>query len=169
MAVPAPTRVVDRAVSNRRLVPTLAHLAGARLGDGDDVLGELVGVTDEAWRPVFYSTYKGWWNGRRGRQPIYGVRTERWVLHFAPQGGDWGVAREDAPEGGQVRLFDTERDPGEQVDVSEQYPEVVERLELTILEKLEELALSRSNAELGPGQRTLDMLRAIGYLSDESD
>ena len=159
--------VVDRAVSSRRLAPTLTHLAGTRLGDPDDVLGELVGVTDEAWRPVFYSTYLGWWNGRRGRQPIYGVRTDRWVLHFAPEGGDWGVPRDEAPEGGRVRLFDIESDPEEQVDVSEQHPEVVERLKLTILEKLEELALSKSSVELGPGQRTLDMLRAIGYLSDE--
>jgi hypothetical protein len=119
---------------------------------------------------LYYSTTHGWWNARPGRQPIHGVRVGRWVLHHAPQGGDWKQSAARAAPGGQVRLYDVEQDPLEQVDLAESHPEIVADLQARLARHLARQAELRTAESFGAGSATLRMLGAIGYLGeDESE
>ena len=156
---------VERGVtSNRHLASTLAAFGGATLEQVIDPV-DLAAPLAEDSAPVMFGTHHGWWNGRQ-RQPIYGTRSGPWVLHFAPQGGDWAVPEEESPKEGQVRLFNLDEDPGEHHDVAAEHPQVVERLRSSILARLEEQASRRSTVHLRAGAATLEMLRGIGYLDD---
>jgi arylsulfatase A-like enzyme len=156
---------VETAVtSNRHLASTLAAFGGAHLEQVIDPINlTSPEVADSG--PVMFGTHHGWWNGRQ-RQPIYGTREGPWVLHFAPHGGDWKVPEEEAPLGGQVRLYNLDEDPDEHQDVASAHPEVVERLRASLLARLEEQASRRGTVQLKAGAATLEMLRGIGYLDD---
>jgi len=147
-------------VANRQLAPTLARLGGAELQGLPDPV-DLLRIDELPTVPLFLSTHNGWTG--KTRQRLYGVRTDRWLLHFAPEGNYWtGVV-----PGGWVRLYDLQADPGELVDVSEQHPEVAEQLRAQILEHIQQNTALRANPGLEAGEDTLDMLRAMGYLTDE--
>jgi arylsulfatase A-like enzyme len=158
---------IDTPVSNRHLAPTLARIGGGELVAAGDAL-DLSAPQSVPERAVYFATTHGSWNGRRGRQPIYGVREGRWALHYAPEGSDFGVPRAQAPEGGQVKLYDLEADPGEHVDVAAQHPEVSERLKTSVLDSLaRQVAGQTGSVELGGGAATMEMLNGIGYLDDK--
>jgi arylsulfatase A-like enzyme len=158
---------VDTPVSNRHLAPTLARIGGGELAAAGDAL-DLTAPSEVPQRAVYFATTHGSWNGRKGRQPIYGVREGRWALHYAPQGSDFGVPAAQAPEGGQVKLYDLEADPGEQRDVSAQHPEVAARLRESVLDSLaRQVAGQKGSVELGGGAATMEMLNGIGYLDDK--
>lgn len=84
---------------------------------------------------------------------LYCVRTPRWKLlqRAANQ---------------RVKLFDLRRDPGEQSNLGERYPDVAKRL----VSELEEWRSRRPRLELGPRQglelsdEMADELRALGYV-----
>ena len=151
--------VVDTPVSNRHLAPTLTRLARARMPRVVDAL-DLLGGEALPRLPVFFSTEHGWTGDHR--QPIYGVRRARWLLHFAPQGLEWN----GKVPGGWVRLFDLAGDPGELVDVAEQHPGLAGELRGLILESLESQIALRPDVRLEAGEHTLEMLREIGYLDE---
>lgn len=155
--------VSETPVANRHLASTLAAIGGAALESVPDPLN--LAVPDEIEeRAIFTATTHGSWNWRRGRQPIYGVREGRWALHYAPRGSDYKVPEKKAEPGGQYRLYDLEVDPWEKTDVSDEHPEVAERLRLMLLDNLaEQLTLRQGAVDLGAGAATLDMLDDIGY------
>jgi arylsulfatase A-like enzyme len=159
-----------RIVSNRQLAPTLARFGGAKLDLVDDPI-DLADVTDATDTTVYFSTMHGWWNGRRERQPIYGMRDGRWVLHYAPFGGDWKLPRKLATPGGQIRLYDTKTDPDEDTDVASQHPDVASEMKTRLLAKLQAELDHRTGAALGAGSATRHMLDGIGYTgpTDEED
>ncbi len=158
--------VSETPVSNRHIAATLARIGGAELAGPSDAI-DLTSPELLPERAVFYATTHGRWNGRRGRQPIYGVRDGQWVLHFAPKGSDFGVAARKAPVEGQCKLYNVEQDPAEQLDVSAQHPQVTERLRTLILDSLsQQLARQQGSVKLGGGAATMKMLDGIGYLDD---
>ena len=153
----------DTPVSNRHLATTLANVGGTELSKVRDAL-DLSSPESLPELPVYYGTMHGSWNLRPGRQRIYGVRDGRWVLHFAPEGSDYGVPRAEAPVGGQVRLYDIVADPGEQTDVAADHPEVAERLRQMIMDSLaDQVAQQGTEGRIGAGPATMRMLEAIGY------
>ncbi|MFT7487212.1 MAG: arylsulfatase A-like enzyme [Candidatus Paceibacteria bacterium] len=155
--------VCETPLSNRHIASTLATIGGAELSRvADSVL--LTDVQTIPARPVFFSTTHGTWNQRQGRQPIYGVREGKWVLHFAPQGGDYGVSRTQSPAEGMFRLYDTSVDLEEHNDVSKEFPEIAERLKGVAMDKLaEQLKAMEGRLEIGGGAETMRMLDGIGY------
>jgi len=155
--------VCDTVVSNRHLAATLARVGGGELTDVRDAI-DLTTPEAVPARPVHYSTLHGSWNLRPDLQPIYGIRDGDWVLHFAPEGSDFGVPREQAPPGGQVRLYDVSVDPDEHEDVAAEHPEVAARLKGQILDSLaEQLRHLGASARIGADPETMRMLQAIGY------
>jgi len=152
-------------VSNRQLAPTLAQLGGAALdGVADPLdLADPAALADVRG-PVYFSTHKGWWNGHH-RQPVFGVRRDADVLHFAPQGSDWGVDEPD--EGGQWRLFDVARDRAERADLAAERPDAGDELRELLLEALERQSSRRAGSGVEADAATLDLLREIGYLGDD--
>jgi len=154
-------------VSNRHLAPTLASFGGAELKGVPDPLS-LVDLRDQE-APLTFSTHHGWWNGRQ-RQPLYGIRDGRFVLHFAPEGSDWGIHADAAPPEGQWRLYDVEADPGETRDIASEHPEEAERLRHEILARLERALATRPDSRFGAGAETLQLLEQFGYAGgDESE
>lgn len=153
--------VSDTPIANRHIAPTLSQFGGARMEAVYDAVN--LAQPTAAGQPVFYSTQHGWWNGVQ-RQPIYGVRDGKWVLHLAPQGDDWGIAKKKRRPGGQHRLYDVSVDPNEQNDIAAKFPVKAEELKLKILERLERHVSMQPNVQLDAGAATLQMLYGIGYL-----
>lgn len=155
--------VCDTPVSNRHLAQTLAGVGGAEMANIPDPL-DLTRPGDIKAHPVFFATTHGTWNNRRGRQPLYGVRDGKWVLHYAPLGSDYGVPASQAPKGGQHRLYDAEVDPLEMNDVSEEHPEVANRLREMVLDNIaDQLKQKGGRVDIGAGSATMDLLDGIGY------
>jgi uncharacterized sulfatase len=145
-------QVCERVVASADIFPTVCKLAGAELPEDRAIDGEnifpLMQDADTAGpdRPVY---------SMRGRR-LTTVRHGKWKLHVRSSGGvpnrgdDWvdprrpdgltiiapseqarpseypGVRGGDGP--GRMLLFNLEKDPAEQNDVSDQHPQVVERL-----------------------------------------
>lgn len=153
----------DTPVSNRHIAATLAAIGGAEMTRVHDAL-ILTDPDSIPQAPVFFSTIHGSWNNRRGRQPIYGVRDGDLVLHYAPEGADYGVAVGDRPVGGQYRLYDLSSDPQEHVDIADQFPADAERLKMLILDNLAaQLKTREGRLDVGSGADTMRMLDGIGY------
>ena len=126
-----------------------------------DGLGSLLDETDAA-TPVLYSTQQGWWNGTY-QQPLFGVRRDGWVLHWAPEGADWGAP--PSKDNGQVRLY-REQDDRETGELSAREPEVTRELLEWLQARLANLSMRNPAADMGAGPATLELLRDIGYLGD---
>ncbi len=146
-------------VSNRHLAPTLARLGGTRLAAVEDAI-DLARPEERELAPIVLGTHFGWWN-QWHRTPIHGLRAGRWVLHWAPEAGDWGA--EEPTPGGQWRLYDVERDPDELVDLAALEPERAEEMLAELRRRLEELTARRSSPAIG-GAGTRELLEGIGYL-----
>ncbi len=162
--IPAGVRV-STPVSNRHLAPTLARLVGGELGDPTDAL-DLAALGGEAVIPdreVYFSTRKGWWNGRHP-QPIFGVRRGPWILHLAPQGAPWG-----APPGadGDTRLFHLGTDPLESRDLDVERAALAADLRAALEGRRAERRARRHAPHVPAGEATLEVLRALGYIGDE--
>lgn len=158
---------VDTPISNRAVYSTLARLNGFDAGPED-----LRKPEEAKSRPVYFSTIMGYWNGEKHLRE-YGVRSEGWVLHFAPDGGPYGATLQERLEteslDGKLRLFDLVNDPSELNDLAAQEPERARDMLRLIQARL---ALSKQNAvanTLASGEGTRDMLRAIGYLDSEAE
>jgi arylsulfatase A-like enzyme/Flp pilus assembly protein TadD len=137
---------VSSSVETVDILPTL--LRELDLPIPQDVQGEsllpLVRDEDRA-RPTFsyfetyFPLYRYGWSG------LAGVRSERYKLIRAPQ-----------PE-----LFDLEKDPGEQTNVYEQYPEVAAELEKELAHFDDENAVQEPRLV---DDESLSKLAALGYL-----
>ncbi|MBN1509618.1 MAG: sulfatase [Sedimentisphaerales bacterium] len=125
-------RLCREPVSTMDLLPTIAHLTGARLPDhridGKDIW-PLIAGEDGARSPheaFFY--YRGW--------ALEAVRSGRWKLHLphayrtlaGRPGGTGGIPAKYEQANIGVALFDLENDVGEQRNVASEHPDVVERL-----------------------------------------
>ncbi len=124
--------VCHEPASTMDILPTIAHLAGAKLParkiDGKDIWPLLSG-RDGAESPheaFFY--YRGW--------ALEAVRSGRWKLHFphgyrtlaGRKGGTGGIPAKYEQGKIDLALFDLENDIGERRNAADQHPDVVERL-----------------------------------------
>lgn len=116
------------------ILPTVAHLIGARLPDhpidGKNIWPLVAGVEGADSPHEAYYFYHG--NGLKG------VRAGKWKLVFPHQyrtlaerpGGTGGIPTKYTQTRTDLALFDLEQDPGEQTNLAQKHPEVVERLSL---------------------------------------
>ncbi len=117
-------QTIDELVTAMDLLPTFARLAGAgvpsdRVIDGEDMLPVLTEKAASPHDAFFY--YKG--------DALKAVRSGKWKLHFGKAEGRAKTGRRGKGSSSPIlALYDLEADPGEQVNVLSQYPEVVERL-----------------------------------------
>jgi arylsulfatase A-like enzyme len=157
----------DAIVSNRHLAPTLARAGGASLAQAEDPL-DLIRPFPPTSEPVFFSTLHGWWNGRRERLQIDGIRDGPWVLHYAPAGRPWGAAWTSDPGQGEVRLYDLSTDPKQLRDRSKDQPEVARELRARVIEHVRSASERKPARVLGAGSATMDMLRNVGYVGGDA-
>ena len=116
------------------LLPTFAHLIGAKLPDhpidGKNIWPLLAG---QAGAQSPHEAYYFYW----GRH-LHAVRMGKWKLHFPHEyptlaGRRGGTGGKPVPyETGRIKLalFDVEKDPGETKDVADQHPEVVAKMKV---------------------------------------
>jgi arylsulfatase A-like enzyme len=150
-------------ISCTRIAPTLARLAGSEIRDLTGAL-ELFRAPAASEETILFSTEQGWWNGAQ-EQSIFGLRRGAQVLHYAPEGRDWGATQPAA--GGQVRLYDLRNDPDEREDLSAREPERALELKDALLQRIRELEARRPRAVQGSDPATLELLRGIGYVGEE--
>ncbi len=114
------------------LLPTIAHLVGAKLPnhkiDGKNIWPLIAGEPGAISPQEAYYFYYG--------SQLQAVRMGRWKLHFphgyrtlkGRPGGTGGtpVPYEQAKIG--LALFDMEKDPGETTDVAAEHPDIVEKI-----------------------------------------
>jgi len=117
--VPAGT-VSDHLSSFWDLLPTLSELTGEPIQgstDGISMLPELTGRPEQQQKHkyLYWELYEG--------KPNCGVRFGKWkgVVH-------------DRREGLNIELYDVSNDEGEQTNVADQYPEVVDQIRQMMLE-----------------------------------
>ncbi len=136
------------------LLPTVAGLAGTALPghpiDGKDIWPLLSGQPDARSPQEAYHFYWG--------RELQAVRAGPWKLHFphgyryvAEDGGD-GIPGRYAQRQTPLALFDLHNDIGQQINLSEAYPHVVEQLEALADRARQELGDTRTGAE-GTGLR----------------
>ena len=115
-------RTNDAIFSTLDILPTLAHLGGGKVPegrtlDGTDQTDLLLGKSETGAREDFYYFSKG---------SLHGVRVGKWKLLLAERPETYGYVDDKGP--GVDELFDLSTDMGEQRNLAEQYPEIVERL-----------------------------------------
>ena len=124
--VNAPAMTID-------VLPTLAQVIGADLPeqtiDGVSIWGLMSGETTSSPQEAYYFYYR--------RNELHAVRSGQWKLHFPhtyrsmigrEPGRDGIPGRYDNSREIGLELYDLEADISESRDVSERFPEVVERL-----------------------------------------
>jgi len=154
-------------VSNLHVAPTLAALVGLQLAGPEHPidLTSLAGdASDATGGEVLFSTMQGWWNGRF-RQPLYGMRAGDLVLHFAPQGSDWG--EQEPAEGGRWALYDLADDAREKHDLSAERAQRAAAMKDELMQRIDELEERRLTPRIEAGSATLQMLRDLGYIGRE--
>jgi arylsulfatase len=119
---------VDRLAAHIDFLPTVAELAGARLGDEVRAqvegrsLGPLLRDPRADWPDRLLFTHIGRWP--KGARP-----SEYKYAHCAVRGPGWHLVC-DTPDGSKRwQLFDVKADPGEKADVADKHPEVVKELD----------------------------------------
>ena len=137
--------------------PTLAHVIGADLPDqtidGKSIWGLMSGETTTSPQEAYYFYYR--------RNELHAIRSGKWKLHF-PHTYRSMIDREPGKDGipgtydysreiGRA-LYDLEADISESRDVSERFPEVVERLSRLADQKRSELGDALTGVE-GTGLR----------------
>jgi arylsulfatase A len=147
--------VCDELASTIDVLPTIAHLSGSPLPpkkiDGLNIWPLLSGQPDAASPHVSFFFYSG--------LNLSGVRSGKWKLMFAQAygrpdppgtGGKPGKrGRGDIP----LSLFDLENDVAESVNVADQHPEIVSRLQALAEEMRAELGDGRDRT--GTGRRPI--------------
>jgi arylsulfatase A len=125
-------RVCDEPISTIDILPTIANLAGAKLPDrkidGKDIWPLIQGQpgAENPHEAFFY--YQGW--------ALQAVRSGPWKLHFphayrtlgGRPGGTGGIPVKYEQAQIDLALFNLESDIGEEHNVADQHPDVVERL-----------------------------------------
>lgn len=143
-------RVCRELVTAMDVVPTLARLAGTtepkdRTIDGKDISPLLFGEAGAR------SPHETFWYYRL--DSLEAVRKGRWKLHFA-KGKAFGEAEQVLKE-----LYDLEEDIGEQNNVYDAYPDVVEELKAVAEAARRELGDSSTGAQ-GCGRRPVGLVES---------
>jgi arylsulfatase A-like enzyme len=116
------------------MMATCADIIGAELPPdaGEDSVSMLPNLLGKATGPVREATVHHSINGS------FAIRQGKWKLVDAPHSGGWSDPRpknkEDWKDLPVTQLYDVESDPAETTNISDQYPEVVQRLH-TLLTK----------------------------------
>ncbi len=143
------------------LLPTIAHLIGAKLADhkidGKNIWPLIKGQPDAASPHEAYFFYWG--------QALEAVRMGRWKLHFPHEyrtlgdrkGGTGGTPVPYKPARIDLALFDLENDAGETQDVKDQHPEVVEAIKKLADQMRQDLGDS-AQGMTGTGRRSAGRL-----------
>jgi len=150
-----PTGVCADPVETRDLVPTLCELASVPLPPHLDGGRSLLG--DTRGRSLFGQTWHGYEPGVEGWSEKLSVVRGRWKLIHSPRSG-------------RSELYDLADDPGEEHDVSEAQPDVVEALLAELLAWREQTAARGETLRGGEtvrrpaGDDALEMLEELGYV-----
>lgn len=146
----SPGTVNNNLVAGMDILPTIATIAGVPLPqkkiDGVNILPLLKGEKVEPPRKSFYYYYRN--------NNLEAVQDGHWKLVFPHKGrtyvgfepgkdGKPGGANENSEVA--AGLFDLRRDPGEQYNVIEFYPEIVHKLEIIASEAREDLGDDLTN------------------------
>jgi len=135
--------VCDEPASTMDILPTIAHLAGAKLPerkiDGKDIWPLMSGRSNAESPHEAFFYYRGW--------ALEAVRSGKWKLHFphgyrtlaGRKGGTGGIPVKYEQGKIDLALFDLENDIGEQRNLADQHPEVVEKLQRLAAEMRREL------------------------------
>ncbi len=137
-------------------VSLAAEIRGASDASGDDVSGSDASASgdtsppddEDLARAAYAEAVSPWY--AYGWATLYQLRTTRWKYIEAPT----------------PLLFDLVRDPGEQVDVSSEEPEVVARMKNELDRRIARAAEGDSSRELSAGD--IARLNALGYMPDAS-
>jgi arylsulfatase len=139
------------------VLPTLAHVIGADLPDrtidGKSIWGLMAGEATASPQEAYYFYYR--------RNELHAIRSGKWKLHF-PHTYRSMIGREPGKDGipGKydnsreigLALYDLEADISESRDLSERFPEVVQRLSHLADQKRAELGDALTGVE-GTGLR----------------
>ena len=122
-----------------------------RFGDGVSLLGKLRAPTDAMERPLLAELLGS------GRALV-----QRWPYRMERRMDE---ARDPRSEANVFRLYNVERDPGEQRDIAAQNPAVIDELKL-LLEQLQNSNRQRlpEGEEIEPNSQIREQLEALGYL-----
>jgi len=155
--IPAGVRI-STPVSIVDIVPTVLSRVGAAVPPSLDGLD-----LSRLWRSDASSEFEGrllfgeasggaLWGGAAAGVPVY--RSVRQGRHKLVQG--------ETPE--RLALYDLDRDPGEQVDLSSREPELAARLEERLRERVEPAAEAPPAPLVELDAEDLERLRALGYV-----
>lgn len=156
-SVPAGTTCAEPAMTID-ILPTVAELCGGKLPehkiDGKSILPLVTGQPGATSPHEAYFMYYG--------EELQAVRMGKWKLHFPHNyrtldgrpGGTGGIPTNYSQAKIELALFDLENDIGETTDVSQQHPEVVERIKQLAAEMRADLGDSRTK-QRGSGIRPL--------------
>ena len=112
----SPGSTSNHLAANWDILPTVAEIIGTQLPhqvDGISFLPSLLNNNDQTVHRYLYWEFHGRWNGAQA------VRWKHW------KGVRLNVGAEDQ---GKIELYDLSQDPGESVDLSDQYPQEVEKI-----------------------------------------
>ena len=162
-------QVVEDPVELMSLAPTLLEAAGARLENGVWMQGRslaprLFGLEGDGQGQAYAFAEAGY-----GRQGLWlrVARTRRFKLIDAQEGGDQRWLTGEI--GKRYALFDLDADPGETVNVFDDFPEEGERLARLLdrwgqvsFDPMVDTSGAEENGDMD--ERTREQLKALGYL-----
>jgi arylsulfatase A len=140
----APSSAVDVVAGTIDLMPTAISLAGGKVPeqpviDGRDLSPVLLGKSQTSPREAHY--YFSGYN-------LQAVRQGSWKLAIAPQNETMGRPIKPDAEGSEPRLYNLDKEIGEQTNVAAEHPEIVAKL--TALADKMKAEIGKPNA---PGSR----------------
>jgi arylsulfatase A-like enzyme len=160
-----PDSTCDQLASTIDILPTVARLIGAQPPknkiDGVDISILLLGGPEATSpRDSFYCYFGG--------GELHAVRDGRWKLHFPHKyrsmelgkPGSAGVGGKAKPSKTELELYDLKNDQGETVNLLQQHPEVVDRLEKMGAQARREFGDKLTNQTQGEGVRPAGKLDA---------
>jgi arylsulfatase len=128
-----PGKIISTPVMAIDILPTVAELTGASLPelpiDGKNVWPVLTGETDVSPQPAYFFYYHV--------NQLHGVRYGNWKMYFphvyrtlsGRPGGSGGLpAPYDYIKLEEVSLYDLENDPSETMNVANDYPDIVQKI-----------------------------------------
>ena len=120
-----PGTTCDAVAGTIDLLPTFVQLAGGTVPaeptlDGRDISGLLFGTSKRSAREAHY--YFAGYN-------LQAVRQGPWKLALAPQPESMGISNSSDASGKEPRLYNLDREIGEQTNLAAENPEIVQRLQ----------------------------------------
>ncbi len=147
-----PSSVSDDMIAAIDLLPTLAHACGINLSSMTKGIPKIDGIN--VWDTFIQKTNSShprnellYWHGSKGFQAI---RIGQWKLFLN--------AQDALPDhsGHEAALFDLSKDPREQTNLSEQYPEKVKKMRSVAEKYIQDLSENITPlASYAPGQKSV--------------